>query len=539
MSQDDRVTLRPVPPELRRAIPASGGILQRKCACGGSGSSQGECEQCKKKEEGTLQRRASTSAGAVKIPVPAMVHHVLNSPGRPLEAPVRAFFEARMGRAAGYCQISAVPAPPNSELAITQPGDRYEREADRFADGIIYNEVDSRGVSGLPLYDLSRIRIYTDQPAAEASAAVNAHAFTVGHHLVFGAGSYNHDSIGGLRLIAHELAHMVQQTPGLARQPKDDQSKATPSRTGSAGTCLGPDICNNLVIPSKLLAQAAANPQNQGKREHQKQICRGTPPPAACTADGHGAPAVQTRKLLHDYDFRLPAPGVEIVVDKDMEQDFGALTISCDRFVPPITHAARCITIPESMEKEAAQFNNTMDPKIVGKERGLWRERTLEILVHESAHTHFREAFATGRVLAHEPRCANQDTRSAMSELVAMLNELPLRMERIRTSVSLASAADRAKELEEWRNHRIRGTRQSITVSLRTVRCACPCNDAEKMIKEAIQFATASWTQKEKNELHQEMRNPMWTSLDFRWPFAAPPNPSVTAPPASSSSLSP
>jgi hypothetical protein len=84
--------------------------------------------------------------------------------------------------------------------------------------------------------------------------------------------------------------------------------------------------------------------------------------------------------------------------------------------------------------------------------------------------------------------------------------------------------------MNEWRNHRIRGTSQSITVSLRTARCACNCEDADKTIRETIEFAIASWTQQEKNELHREMRDPRWHDLDLRWPFVAPPIPSMHSP---------
>jgi hypothetical protein len=148
------------------------------------------------------------------------------------------------------------------------------------------------------------------------------------------------------------------------------------------------------------------------------------------------------------------------------------------------------------------------------------------LLVHESEHVRFREAYAANTLLNNVPACGNNlDALLAMNELAAMLTEFRLRMERIRGSVSLSSPDDKAMELEEWRDHRIRGTSQSITVSLRTVRCVCQCDDANKMIKETVEFATSSWTQQEKNDLHREMRDPMWTDLDLRWPFVAPPIP--------------
>jgi hypothetical protein len=59
--------------------------------------------------------------------------------------------------------------------------------------------------------DFSRVRIHTDAGAVEAAQAVGALAFTVGDHLVFGAGQYSPGTPEGLRLISHELTHVVQQ----------------------------------------------------------------------------------------------------------------------------------------------------------------------------------------------------------------------------------------------------------------------------------------------------------------------------------------
>jgi|APLak6261658528_1056013.scaffolds.fasta_scaffold00017_5 hypothetical protein len=59
--------------------------------------------------------------------------------------------------------------------------------------------------------DFSRIRIHSDSLAAESAKSLNAHAYTVGQHLVFGHGKYAPDTLSGLSLIAHELTHATQQ----------------------------------------------------------------------------------------------------------------------------------------------------------------------------------------------------------------------------------------------------------------------------------------------------------------------------------------
>ncbi|MEE9464059.1 MAG: DUF4157 domain-containing protein [Candidatus Neomarinimicrobiota bacterium] len=60
-------------------------------------------------------------------------------------------------------------------------------------------------------HDFSHVRVHTGARAAETARAVNAQAFTVGRDVVFGAGQYAPDAHGGRRLLAHELAHVVQQ----------------------------------------------------------------------------------------------------------------------------------------------------------------------------------------------------------------------------------------------------------------------------------------------------------------------------------------
>src|ERR1700687_3026521 len=67
-------------------------MLQRKCACGQQAVSSGECEECRKKREETIQRTAVNTATTNKVP--PIVNDVLNSPGQPLDAGTRASMES-------------------------------------------------------------------------------------------------------------------------------------------------------------------------------------------------------------------------------------------------------------------------------------------------------------------------------------------------------------------------------------------------------------------------------------------------------------
>jgi hypothetical protein len=59
--------------------------------------------------------------------------------------------------------------------------------------------------------DFSGVRIHTDAFAAESARSIGALAYTVGSSIAFGAGQYQPTTRDGRRLIAHELAHVVQQ----------------------------------------------------------------------------------------------------------------------------------------------------------------------------------------------------------------------------------------------------------------------------------------------------------------------------------------
>jgi len=82
-------------------------------------------------------------------------------------------------------------------------------------------------VGGAYGQSLGDVRVHNDDHAAALSRAVSARAFTVGNDIFFGAGEYRPDSSGGRELLAHELAHVVQQRgapnsgPLMVSQPSD------------------------------------------------------------------------------------------------------------------------------------------------------------------------------------------------------------------------------------------------------------------------------------------------------------------------------
>ncbi len=67
-------------------------------------------------------------------------------------------------------------------------------------------------------HDLGGVRLHTGPLAERSAEAVAARAFTVGNDIVFGRGELTPDSASGRHLLAHELTHVVQQTPRVARR---------------------------------------------------------------------------------------------------------------------------------------------------------------------------------------------------------------------------------------------------------------------------------------------------------------------------------
>jgi hypothetical protein len=135
--------------------------LQRKCACGGKAGPDGECAECRKK-----RRQGQATAPQAGGLAPPIVNEVLRSPGQPLDAATRAFVEPRFG------------------------------------------------------YDFGNVRVHADAKANESARAVHAQAYTVGQNIVFGAGRHGPNA-DGRKLLAHELAHVVQQrsdTPSAKTQ---------------------------------------------------------------------------------------------------------------------------------------------------------------------------------------------------------------------------------------------------------------------------------------------------------------------------------
>ena len=91
--------------------------------------------------------------------------------------------------------------------------------------------------------DFSRVRMHTDTRAAQLAKELTAKAYTFGNNIVFNQGRYTPGTTEGKRLIAHELAHVVQQGRGGSSIPTRDGSgsmeKAAKETAATFAGCSG------------------------------------------------------------------------------------------------------------------------------------------------------------------------------------------------------------------------------------------------------------------------------------------------------------
>jgi hypothetical protein len=135
-------------------------------------SLQRKCSHCEEEEKVQLKGEAIAGGG---MSAPSSVQDVINSGGQSLDRSTRNFMEPRFG------------------------------------------------------YDFGRVQIHNDPFAHQSSKEINALAYTHGNHVVFGSGQYQPDTNSGRQLLAHELAHVVQQNGSFLRIQKAEDWDFTPA----------------------------------------------------------------------------------------------------------------------------------------------------------------------------------------------------------------------------------------------------------------------------------------------------------------------
>jgi hypothetical protein len=209
---------------LRQRLPAEVqrycGVVQRKCACGGSASAlSGECVDCQKEKLHVRPKlRISRPGDAYEREADLVASQVLTE-----TAPRH--FGATPVRIQRYPSDTGAPAadePTSVAGVLSSPGTALSSSVKR--------EMEERFG-----HDFSHVRVHTGAAADRSTRDVDALAYTVGRHVVFAAGRFTPETDVGRRLLAHELTHVLQQshtTPMLARACNAVSCPAVPLPVG-------------------------------------------------------------------------------------------------------------------------------------------------------------------------------------------------------------------------------------------------------------------------------------------------------------------
>ncbi len=166
--------------------------------------------------------------------------------------------------------------------------------------------------------DLRAVRVHSGRESAEAAVAVRAKAYTFGTDIHFAAGQYDPSSERGQRLIAHEVAHTVQQREaGSLPQGKPEASVA-----GDAAELEADSFADAFT-----LGRRAPAPTQRPQRVVQREEATSSELSRAGGALGRGAKAAS--KGLH-VDFN--------VMGVDVTGDFFAAEVAAKQDGPTLGH---------------------------------------------------------------------------------------------------------------------------------------------------------------------------------------------------------
>ncbi len=156
---------------------------------------QRQCDQCDDEE---IQRKEGNSqTNSANHSQKSQVNAALNSGGTNLSSQTRAFFEPRFG------------------------------------------------------HDFSRVKIYNDDRAVKSAQSMNALAYTLGENIVFNQNKYQPETFAGRKLLAHELAHVIQQQSGKVSRMIQKADDAT----FEANSGVGQGITNGTMTPTSIAGQ--------------------------------------------------------------------------------------------------------------------------------------------------------------------------------------------------------------------------------------------------------------------------------------------
>jgi hypothetical protein len=459
-------------------LPSPSRPLVQRCGAG-------PCDCAEQQEEGDIHRKPVERGLTEPDDVPPVVHDVLKSHGTPLSADARAFFEPRFGQ------------------------------------------------------DFSMVRLHSDARAAASARAVGARGYTVGNDIVLGEDAQWVPTASGGKVLAHELAHVIQQrgrvsaqaklTVGEADSPAEreaDRAAEDVMRTRELSNALRPGggLRAGIIQRACLSGAVCAAPPGSSTAfgstvqtdEAAARARRAKMSPARQRAHGHAGHA----RALERF-FNGQAPGLlgnihGIFVDQDMDPKVGASRKNCADMIPPVTGAVKsCVFVHGQLNQEAETFNTAPEAKTIGgRSRESWRIATLQALVHEVQHVLYNTAVPGSPKPGGVTSCERSDVNHELSELNAIMSEFPAVFDAVPAAAPSTDPA--AHRLARWFDFKITNPGESIEGILTTIRCKCDCGDADAFIKETFKFVSSSWSITQKDAFNAELRKP---ARALGWPL--------------------
>jgi hypothetical protein len=174
------------------------GLLQRKCACGATPGADGRCAHCRNER---VPRSATQPEGPAQIP--SVVHEVLRAPGS-RSTPRRAGPWRRVLAASRSTERTFTRRAPRRHSPSAPPRIRSNGEPTTSR----HRRCGRNPRTAMRLrWDFSRVRVHADTRAAQSAQALNALAYTVGDHIVFGSGRFAPRGHEGQHLLGAILGH--------------------------------------------------------------------------------------------------------------------------------------------------------------------------------------------------------------------------------------------------------------------------------------------------------------------------------------------
>jgi hypothetical protein len=411
------------------------------------------------------RKPAETPMSSQRSSAPPIVDAVLRSPGQPLDRATLGFFEPRFGQR------------------------------------------------------LHHVRVHANAQAAESASAIGAMAYTVGPDIVFGRGRFSPNSLSGRSLLAHELAHVLQQpsaSPGTLRR--------TPCLHGSDCTFIPGDtgrFVDRLHTPTKVTPSATLEVV-EGHPEVQTPDV--TPPPSR-----QGELATNVRKLVEESGFTIPSEASGPFIDEGLSARVGAQAPLCSEFPGGVPKGAPkdgcCIQIYPEMESRAKRLRESKTARTQAEQRDALA--LISTVLHEAEHCHFNKSPETAKKIPGESDC-NLDTvvfhgpgTGADFKVKYYLSELSARIAEFAPYFQNYDASPTKENHDLLHQKEIEialNKDESLRGIIHGLQCACSCESVDHLVENAVRNAMSSWPKGQARKFLEVMARmlPSWWPKGLR-----------------------